>query len=153
MAEEIERRREKRLRYNWPIWFAENYEGILSQGQMIDISSGSAAFTCYADKCPHPGEQVTARFSVPRYDNADSFNLENFVRHGRICRVDDTGNCIRRVAIQFAEPLPFRPGETIETEILAADELITSDKNVEAEKLAEQEAAAMAETFEPTQTA
>ena len=152
MADKIERRREKRLRYNWPIWFAENYEGILSQGQMVDISSGGAAFTCYADKCPHPGEQITARFSVPRYDNTDSFDLENFVRHGWICRVDETDHYIRRVAMQFADPLPFRPGETIETEILTADEMITSDKSVEAEKLAEQEAAAMAEILEPTRT-
>jgi len=49
-----ERRAEKRLRYNWPIWFAQDFDDILTQGQMVDVSSRGAAFTCYADRCPWP---------------------------------------------------------------------------------------------------
>ena len=111
MDHNTERRTEKRLRYNWPVWFAEDYNDIMAQGQMVDISSGGAAFTCYADNCPAAGDHITARFSVPRHEEEDSFDLESFIREGNICRVEEISPFVRRVAIQFAEPLPFRPGE------------------------------------------
>lgn len=116
-----ERRKEKRLSYNWPVWFAEDYNDILTQGQMVDISSESAMFTCYADGCPRHGEHITARFSVPRYGKDESFDLENFIRSGHICRVEELSQFIRRVALQFAEPLPFKPGEIADTEALEVD--------------------------------
>ncbi|MFQ6034587.1 MAG: hypothetical protein ACE5NM_01915 [Sedimentisphaerales bacterium] len=107
-----ERRIEQRLRYHWPIWFAEDFDEELAQGQMVNISSRAAAFTCYTDgSCPYPGQQIIARFSVPRYGPDNSFDMANFTRSGHICRVDDVNSFLRRVAIQFAEPLPFRPGE------------------------------------------
>ena len=112
MDENSERRREQRLRYHWPIWFAENLNETLWQGQMVDISSKAAAFTCYADDdCPCPGQHITARFSVPRFGADDCFDMANFTRSGHICRVDEVNGFLRRVAIQFAEPLPFKPGE------------------------------------------
>ena len=107
-----ERRSEQRLHYYWPIWFAEDFDGELSQGQMLDISSRGAAFTCYVDdSCPYQGQQITARFSVPCFGPNDSFDMANFTREANICRVDEMNNFVRRVAIQFAEPLPFKPGE------------------------------------------
>jgi hypothetical protein len=107
-----ERRIEKRLRYHWPIWFAEDFSGELAQGQMLDISSRGAAFTCYNDgSCPYTGQEITARFSVPRFGPDDSFDMANFTRSARICHVGDVNRFSRRVAIQFAEPLPFKPGE------------------------------------------
>ncbi|MCX5636760.1 MAG: hypothetical protein NTX52_03575 [Planctomycetota bacterium] len=111
MGENAERRIEKRLRYYWPIWFAEDFDDTLSQGQMADVSSKAAAFTCYPDSCPSLGEQITARFSVPRYGPDDSFDMANFTRSGCVTRVDDVSKFLRRVAVQFAKPLPFRPGE------------------------------------------
>ena len=127
MSNQVERRAEERLRYNWPIWFAQDFNNeVLSQGQMVDISSGGASFTCYADKCPHSGQNITARFSVPRYGREDSFDLENFVRAGHICRVDQLSPFVRRVAVQFAEPLPFKPGEIDDTEALAMDDTVES---------------------------
>lgn len=111
MNDGIDKRREKRLNYNWPIWFAEDYCHDLSQGQMIDISSQGAAFTCYADKCPHNGEEITARFSVPSHAPGSEFDLENFIRKGYVCRIEELNSYVRKVAIQFAEPLPFKPGE------------------------------------------
>ena len=107
----MERRREPRLRYSWPIWFAEDFDDILTQGQMIDVSSGGAAFTCYADRCPSHGEHITARFSIPKADQTEAFNLKNFIREGKICRIDELGPYIRRVAIQFSDPLPFQPAK------------------------------------------
>jgi hypothetical protein len=107
-----ERRTEQRLSYHWPIWFAEDFGGELSQGQMADLSSQAAAFTCYADeRCPFPGQHVTARFSIPRYGADESFDMVDFIRAGYIRRVDGVNSALRRIVLQFAEPLPFRPGE------------------------------------------
>ncbi|MBN1124416.1 MAG: hypothetical protein JXA82_05360 [Sedimentisphaerales bacterium] len=106
-----ERRTEKRLRYNWPVWFAEDFDHELTQGQMVDLSSRGAAFTCYADRCPWTGQHITARFSVPRHGPNNSFDMENYIRNGHICRVEEVSQYVRRIAVQFAEPLPFKPGE------------------------------------------
>jgi len=107
-----ERRTEQRLRYYWPIWFAENFNDTLAQGQMVDVSSRGAAFTCYAnDVCPYPGQNITARFSVPHYGPDDSFDMANFTRSAHVCRVQNVNSFLRRIAVQFAEPLPFKPGE------------------------------------------
>ena len=111
MAELTERRREKRLRYHWPVWFAEDFNSILAQGQMVDISSAGAAFTCYAQECPQTGQAITARFSIPQYGSDDSFGLSNFIRTGQVCRVEELNPFLRRVAMTFAKPLPFKPGE------------------------------------------
>ena len=124
MEEFTERRAERRLRYHWPVWFAEDFDDALSQGQMVDISSTGAAFTCRADdNCPYPGQHITTRFSVPRLADDESFDMASFVRGGHICRVDDVNGFVRRVAMQFAEPLPFRPGEQAETEAEADQRL------------------------------
>lgn len=91
---------------------------------MADISSKGAAFTCYADEtCPSPGQYITARFSVPHYQPEEAFDMADFTRSGHICRVDSVNNYLRRVAIQFAEPLPFKPGEQAEAEAESAAEL------------------------------
>jgi len=112
MEVNTERRKEQRLRYHWPVWFAEDFNDVLSQGQMVDASSRGAAFTCYADDdCPCVGQHITARFSIPRFGDGDSFDMANFTRTGCICRVDSVNSHLRRVAIQFAESLPFKPGE------------------------------------------
>lgn len=117
MNEATERRTEQRLRYYWPIWFAEDFSEVLSQGQMIDICSSGAAFTCHADNsCPYIGQHITARFSVPHFGPDDSFDMANFTRTGHISRIDEVSSFLRRVVIQFAEPLPFRPGEQADGE-------------------------------------
>lgn len=107
-----DRRAEERLRYHWPVWFGEDFNDVLEQGQMIDLSSCGAAFSCRADdRCPYPGQHVTARFSVPRFDDAESFTMADFLRTARVCRVDQFNPFMRRVAVQFSHPLPFKPGE------------------------------------------
>jgi len=110
-----ERRTEQRLSYQWPIWFANGLSDGLIQGQMADVSSRGAAFTCYTDEqCPGTGEQITARFSVPDYGPDESFGMKNFIRLANVCRVEEVNSFIRRIAVQFAQPLPFRPGERTE---------------------------------------
>ena len=126
MDSNTERRREQRLRYHWPVWFAEDFNDMLAQGQMVDVSSGGAAFTCYAnDDCPRTGQHITARFSVPQFEDEGAFDMANFIRSGHVCRVEDVNNHIRRVAIQFAETLPFKPGEQSENEADAEKRLST----------------------------
>ncbi|MBN1457608.1 MAG: hypothetical protein JW912_07140 [Sedimentisphaerales bacterium] len=129
---EADRRKEKRLQYNWPVWFAEQYDGDneLSQGQMFDISSESATFTCYNDKCPCEGDYITARFCVPKYGSDESFDMEHFVRRGKVFRIDHMSAFVRKVALSFSEVLPFKPGETEDTKalVIEVDEELTVDE-------------------------
>jgi hypothetical protein len=118
MENDNERRTEQRLRYYWPVWFAENPDNYLTQGQMVDVSSMGAAFTCYADQGSHYlGQNITTRFSVPRYGCDDSFDIADFVRSGHVCRIDKINPFLLRIAVQFGTPLPFKPGEQIEAQI------------------------------------
>jgi hypothetical protein len=112
MTKNKDRRTEQRLRYCWPIWFAEDFNDTALQGQMVDLSSRAAAFTCYAaDGCPNNGQHVTLDFSVPRYGSEGSFDMANFTRSGYVHRVDNVNSFLRRIVVQFAKPLPFKPGE------------------------------------------
>ena len=112
-----ERRLEKRLRYHWPVWFAEDFNEVLVQGQMVDVSSAGAAFTCHAhESCPLPGQQITARFSVPKLGQQGSFDMTNFTRHSQVCRVEKVNSFLQRIAVQFRNPLPFTPGEQAEND-------------------------------------
>jgi hypothetical protein len=114
MPDNNERRTEPRLRYCWPVWFAENTNCDLSQGQMVDVSSKSAAFTCYNDYGhQYVGQPIVSRFSVPRYGPDNSFELANFTRTGQICRIDQINPFMQRIAFRFHQPLPFKPGERI----------------------------------------
>jgi len=107
-----ERRTEHRLEYYWPIWFTENLDNALSQGEMLDISSRGAAFSSFIDgSCPYRGQRIIAYFSVPLFGLDASFEMANFTRSGRICRVQEVHRFFRRVVLQFAEPLSFKPGE------------------------------------------
>jgi len=127
MEHTSERRRERRLRYHWPVWFAEDFNEILSQGQMVDVSSGGAAFTCQGDRsCPYPGQEITARFSVPHFGSDNSFNLTNFIRSSRVCRVDYLSNNLHRIAVQFHQALPFKPGEQADNQDELEQELETA---------------------------
>lgn len=107
-----ERRTEHRMSYHWPIWLDDDINQELVQGEMVDISSRSAAFTCHAyESYPSEGQPVTAHFSVPICGPGGSFAMRNFTRSGCTCRVEHVNCILRRVAVQFAEPLSFKPGE------------------------------------------
>lgn len=112
MKERSEQRRERRLRYHWPVWFAEDFDEELLHGQMVDVSSVGAAFTYYGqENLPYTGQPITARFSVPCLGPEESFNMTSFTCLGSVCRVDRVNDFLHRIAVQFAETLPFRPGE------------------------------------------
>ena len=110
-----DRRSERRLTYHWFVCFAEESDEEHYQGEMDDLSSKGAAFTCHVDEhCPYCGEKLTINFSVPYAIDKEHFDMESFTRTGTVCRVDEINNLVRRVAMQFATPLPFKPGEKIE---------------------------------------
>lgn len=105
------RRSEKRLRYCWPVWFGSDFSGQLSQGQMVDVNSRAAAFSCYSHQCPGKDQHITARFSVPIYGRDGSFDMGNYIRSGWVSRVDRVNAFLQRAVLQFEEALDFQPGE------------------------------------------
>lgn len=112
MQKTQEHRREQRLYYNWPIRFAKGFEEELFMGQMVDLCSWGGSFTCTTNsRRLQPGENVTTLFSVPRFGDARAYDMANYTRTGRICRVEKVDNSLHRIAIQFTKPLFFKPGE------------------------------------------
>ena len=63
------------------------------------------------ESIPQPGQELTARFSTPRFGQDDSFDIASFTRTGQVCRVNQENSFTSRVAMEFAEPLPFKPAE------------------------------------------
>ncbi len=101
-----ERRIEERLHYELPVWFAEGSSDPSFQAVMVDISSRGMAFICDADEnCQSVGQQLTMRFSVPRYGR-DCSDMHEITRTGCVFRIDDLHESRRRVAVQF-DDTPF----------------------------------------------
>jgi hypothetical protein len=112
MDEQSDRRQEQRLDYRWPIWFSEDFAEAMSQGLMVDISSGGIAFDCPPDGMqPHTDQHLTVRFSIPRFEGDDPTATVSITRTGQVCRIDDPEAGVRRVTIQFDTPLALRPSE------------------------------------------
>ena len=100
------------MRYRWPVRFARDPRAKPLAGQMFDLCSKGMAMLFHANEdCPRPDQSVTANFGVPHFDAHGSFDTAFFNRVGRVCRVDRLTSRVNRVAIQFAEPLFFNPGE------------------------------------------
>ncbi len=108
-----ERRKEQRLSCQEQIRFVNDFEITPSQGLMVDISSGGAAFTCRAKQNrPRVGQGVTVRLSFP-LANAET---ADFIRRAHICRVDNIDNAVHRIAVQFARALPYKPADKCDTQ-------------------------------------
>jgi len=100
------------LRYRWPVRFATKVGQKPLRGQIVDVTSRGLAFLCHPGQdCPHPDQSVTTGFGVPHFNSHGSFDTVFFNRVGRVCRVDSLNDNVSRVAIQFAEPLFFQPGQ------------------------------------------
>jgi len=110
-----DRRSESRLRYQWPVWVSDDprNERII-QGQMVDINSRAAAFTFPTrDGQPWVHQRLTTRFGVPRYGQEGAFDVVDFIREGHIHRVERLNASAWRVVVQFHEPLPFNPAQSM----------------------------------------
>jgi len=112
MGKTAEKREEKRLQYRWHARFSSNPKQKPLSGQMVDISSKGMALLYHADEnCPKPDQFITTTFGVPYFDADDSFDTVFFNRTGRVCRIDNLTSKVNRIAVKFAEPLFFSPGE------------------------------------------
>jgi hypothetical protein len=109
-----ERRQEERLDYRWPVWFSEDFTQGMTQGLMVDVSSGGLAFHCGREsRCPQSGQHLTVRFSIPRFEGHDPTATVSVTRTGEVRRVDETEHGLRRIAIEFDLPLTVRPAEIV----------------------------------------
>jgi hypothetical protein len=52
--------------------------------------------------------------------------MANFTRSGRIYRVDDISQFSRHIVVQFASPLPFKPGEQADSEAEAQQFMVAA---------------------------
>ncbi|OHB82068.1 MAG: hypothetical protein A2Z38_01955 [Planctomycetes bacterium RBG_19FT_COMBO_48_8] len=112
MEKTREQRAEKRLRYRWHARFALSPKQKPLSGQIVDVSSKGMALLYHNDEnCPGPDQLINTNFGVPYFDSGDSFDTVFFNRIGRVCRIDNLTSKVNRIAIQFAEPLFFKPGE------------------------------------------
>lgn len=103
-----DRRRAPRLRYRVTVRYAENFEDnkAVSEGQMLDVSSGGLAFTCKADKnCPTEGQPLAVHFSIPNSEVHDASMME-FKRTGCVLRIQKVNPSLCNIAVRFDEPLP-----------------------------------------------
>jgi len=108
-----ERRREQRLYYRRPMWYSESSNKTRYKGQMVDVSSHGMGFTCRVTK-ENPlvtNQQITTRLDVPLFGTDSNYDMVRFDRAGRICRIEKVNSSIHRIALQFAQPLPFKPAE------------------------------------------
>lgn len=119
------------MTYRWPVRFAGDPGQKSLSGQMFDLSSKGMAMLFHANEdCPRPDQSITANFGVPHFDAHGSFDTAFFNRVGRVCRVDKLTSRVNRVAVQFAEPLFFKPGEQDITESDAQQRLRAKAKSI-----------------------
>ncbi len=112
MDQSNERRQEKRLGYQWPVWFSEDFAETLCQGLMNDVSSGGIGFSCGPnDGCLREGQHLTVRFSIPRFEGDDPTATISITRTGEVRRIERTEEGLCRVGVEFDIPLALRPAE------------------------------------------
>jgi hypothetical protein len=109
-----ERRQDERVDYRWPVWFSEDFTQSMTQGLLVDVSSGGVAFHCGREsQCPRSGQHLTVRFSIPRFESHDPTATVSVTRTGEVLRVDETRQGLRRIAVEFDLPLAVRPAELV----------------------------------------
>jgi hypothetical protein len=108
-----ERRREQRLYYRRPMWYFQNLNKARHKGRMVDISSNGMGFTCsMTSKSSLAARQtISTRLDVPLFGKDGRYDMVRFDREGQICRVEKVNNSTHRIALQFSQPLPFKPAE------------------------------------------
>lgn len=111
-ADIYQRRAEQRLYYRRPILYTADTNQLPLKAVMFDISSGGISFTCCIDENSLlQGQDISTNFSVPCFNSDDSLAIVDFDRIGRIHRINKKDNTLHQIAVQFANPLPFKPGE------------------------------------------
>jgi hypothetical protein len=123
-----ERRREQRLHYRRPMWYFQSLNNARHKGQLIDISSNGLGFTCNmsGQNLLATKQKITTRIDVPLFAKDGSFDMIRFDRIGQIRRVEKLNNSVHRIALEFTQPLPFKPAEQGLPNTVAEQKLATS---------------------------
>ncbi len=105
-------RYEQRLTYRWPVWFGQDITQTVHPGLMVNVSSTGMAFTTHrADRSLlQAGQQITVRFSLPRFDERDPTATVGVTRTGRIRWVTAVGGG-HKIGFEFDNPLSLKPAE------------------------------------------
>jgi hypothetical protein len=108
-----ERRREQRLHYRRPMWYFESLNKTRHKGQIVDVSSNGLGFTCNMSNqnLLAAKQKIKTRIDVPIFAEDGSFDMVRFDRTGQIRRVEKLNNSVHRIALEFTQPLPFKPAE------------------------------------------
>ena len=106
-----EKRLEKRLSYGWPMQFCRENDKDFIQGQMVNISSNYAAFTCDPRFNPDSKDVLVVQISVPKFTSKDNYEEKKFVRFCRIFLLGKMDLSLNLIVVKFTVPLPFKPGE------------------------------------------
>jgi len=103
---------EKKLKYQWPVWFAEEPENSFFQGQMVDVSSEEATFICRCDEIRSQEKgNLVIQLSVPTPEKNGYLKMTTLMRTAQVKQVKELNSYLCRITISFTEPLPFKPGE------------------------------------------
>jgi len=105
----VDKRKEKRTRSSWPVWFGFEDNGELFCGKMVDFSKSSVSFTVDEYHCPSVGNHVVTRFSFPRKTNSSQLGMGHYLHWSEVIRVDDHSPGHRRVAMRLHQPLVSNP--------------------------------------------
>jgi len=107
-----DQRAEQRLRYRWPVRFVSGDNDKITQGQIVDVSSDGMAILCHSGKyCPRKNQLLNIDFGVPHFGLSHSLDVVFVNRTGRVCRIQKLSKIVNRIAVQFTEPLFFKPGQ------------------------------------------
>ena len=111
----VDRRRDKRIRFSWPLWFGYEENAPFIRGQVVDLSRSGVGFSVAAHECPAVGSHVLTRFSYP-LDQENHFEMDNYYHWAEVLRVDETSYGSRRVGMRLHQPLKHDFADTNESE-------------------------------------
>lgn len=86
MEKKQDRRKEKRLKFQWPAWFSYDENGEFFHGQIHDLSKTSVSFTIEPNHQPAIGTKIVVRFSYPISDKP-FFNMGRYFQWAKVVRV------------------------------------------------------------------
>jgi hypothetical protein len=108
MQRQPEKRRHRRVRYSWPLFFGYEETGQMFRGQVFDVSRSGASFTLNQNDCPPLGHTVLTRFSYP-HDATNMFDMDSYFYWATVVRCDDIGYGKRKVSLELHRHLESDP--------------------------------------------
>jgi len=117
MDHSLERRREGRISFTWPLWFGYHDNGQLHQGQVRDLSRAAVSFTVSRHLAPPRGTHVMTRFSFPV--QSENFEMDNYLHWAEVIRVEPAHGDKVKVAMRLHQPLSCDPAQSKEVVLSA----------------------------------